>query len=578
MKPETLLEHFDVIADAPNGVQRLRELILRLGIRGLLVPQNPDEDAATVLLETLKAQHANVSRKGASRQAASSLHPEEQPYLLPPGWLWTRLSTVGAIVGGGTPPTHVEVNWAEPGVPWLTPADLNGLRGKYVYKGRRDISAAGLEHSSAQLLPAGTVLLSSRAPIGYVAIAGNPLATNQGFKSCVPFIPGMSEYIYRFLQAVAPDLDRNASGTTFREISGKSVGGLLFPLPPLDEQARIIAKIDRLMLMCDELDRHKKGASAKQSQLNRAAMHQLGSVRSSCATAPSVKPPGVIQSLDLVVATPESVSGLRMAITQLAIMGKLIPQSDEDGTADQLLLEVSNEKKKLCAESVIRAPSAPAPLTADIPFAIPDTWKWVRLHEIVAAITDGDHQPPPLAPSGVPFLVIGNVRTGALDFSRTRFVPQVYYDRLAPIRKPASGDLLYTVTGSYGIPILVQDSRIFCVQRHIAILKTLKCMDSEYLHLLLRSSLVADQAKNRATGIAQKTVSLEALRSFVVPVPPRKEQRRIVDRVSDLMLLCDRCEDKLVSAGEHADAVARAALLQYAVPIVSGGHRWGISV
>src|SRR5690606_23769256 len=175
--------------------------------------------------------------------------------------------------GGGTPKTSNPDYWTDQGIPWLTPADLNGLQGKYVVRGRRDISAVGLENSSAQLLPIGAVLFSSRAPIGYVAIAANPLAANQGFKSCVPFLPEMSAYIYRFLHAVGPEVERTAPGTTFKEVSGKIVAQIPIPVPPLAEQRRIVAKVDQLMALCDELEAKLTASRTKAEHLASAVVH-----------------------------------------------------------------------------------------------------------------------------------------------------------------------------------------------------------------------------------------------------------------------------------------------------------------
>jgi type I restriction enzyme, S subunit len=149
------------------------------------------------------------------------------------------------------------------------------------------------------------------------------------------------------------------------------------------------------------------------------------------------------------------------------------------------------------------------------------------LQEICESLTDGDHQPPPQVPEGVPFLVIGNVRTGNVDFTGCRHVPLSYYQGLESKRRPRRGDVLYTVVGSYGIPVLVADGREFCVQRHIAILRPTPSIDAAYLMQVLRTPSVKQQADSYATGTAQKTVPLSGLRRIRVPVPPLEEQRRI---------------------------------------------------
>src|SRR5262249_18443713 len=159
------------------------------------------------------------------------------------------------------------------------------------------------------------------------------------------------------------------------------------------------------------------------------------------------------------------------------------------------------------------------------------------LDRVCLVVTDGDHIAPPQASDGVPFLVISNVRSGNLDFSSTRFVRNDYFEQLDPIRKPKRGDILYTVTGSYGIPVLVNSDAAFCVQRHIAILKPAACANARFLERVLASPLVSWQATRSATGIAQKTVSLQSLRNFIIPFPPPAEQNKIVAKLDELMPL-----------------------------------------
>jgi type I restriction enzyme S subunit len=165
---------------------------------------------------------------------------------VPTNWSWTLASDVARIIGGGTPPTKDTGNFAGEGIPWIGPADLTGYKNVYIARGRRDLSEAGLARSGATMLPAGTVLFSSRAPIGYCAIAERPLATNQGFKSwiCEPEV--LPEYVRYYLLSSTAYIDSLASGTTFREVSGSRCERIAFPLPPRAEQRRIAAKLDAL--------------------------------------------------------------------------------------------------------------------------------------------------------------------------------------------------------------------------------------------------------------------------------------------------------------------------------------------
>jgi type I restriction enzyme M protein len=159
-------------------------------------------------------------------------------------------------------------------------------------------------------------------------------------------------------------------------------------------------------------------------------------------------------------------------------------------------------------------------------------WPMRRLADICETITDGDHQPPPKAYEGVPFVTITNINDDhKLDFTKTFFVPESYYANLNLSKKPKAGDILYTVTGSYGISVLVDTNTKFCFQRHIALIRTGPHLLNGFLHCLLNSPLMIQQAIRAATGVAQKTVSLNSLRNFSIPLPPLSTQQAIVAEI-----------------------------------------------
>ena len=165
---------------------------------------------------------------------------------IPGHWKWVAARDVGEIVGGGTPSTRDPTNFANRGIPWITPADLTGYVGKYIDRGARDLSEKGYNSSGARLMPPGAVLFSSRAPIGYCVIASNELATNQGFKSLIPSCDYCPEYLRYYLVSAKEYAESLASGTTFKELSGARIANLAIPAPPLPEQRQIVTKLDRL--------------------------------------------------------------------------------------------------------------------------------------------------------------------------------------------------------------------------------------------------------------------------------------------------------------------------------------------
>jgi type I restriction enzyme, S subunit len=190
-----------------------------------------------------------------------------------------------------------------------------------------------------------------------------------------------------------------------------------------------------------------------------------------------------------------------------------------------------------------------------------ESWRDAELRDICSSITDGDHLPPPKQANGVPFLTIGNISSGRLDFSQTRFVSESYFANIKPERVPRRGDTLYTVVGAtIGIPVLVDTDRQFCFQRHIAILKPSKATSPEFLRKLMASPIVFREAWARITGTAQPTLPLGNLRTIPVSVPPLTEQQEIVRRVEGLFALADQLELRLAKARGQVDKLTPSLL------------------
>ena len=191
-----------------------------------------------------------------------------------------------------------------------------------------------------------------------------------------------------------------------------------------------------------------------------------------------------------------------------------------------------------------------------------EDWSEKKLRDICLSISDGDHQAPPRTSNGIPFLVISNVRNGFIDFSGVeRWVPQYYFDELKEIRRPRRNDILYTVTGSFGIPVIVDTDERFCFQRHIAILKpNSKYLNYKFLFFLLGSIQAFRQADNIATGTAQRTVALNSLRDFKFRIPPLGQQTEIVRRVEELFAFADSIEQKTNAALERVNNLTQSIL------------------
>ncbi len=256
-------------------------------------------EPASVLLERIEEE-----RKKNAKGKYKELPPLDTSNLsqLPENWVWTRLGEVGSIAAGGTPSTKEEDNFNGE-IPWVTPADLSNLNAKLISRGKRNLSEKGLNSSSAVLLPKGTILFSSRAPIGYVAIAANPISTNQGFKNLTLSQGLYNEYVFYYLKASKELAQSFGSGTTFLEVSASRFGQIPIPLPPLVEQRKIVEKVERCLSIAEEVE------AIIEDNLKRAQR-------------------------------------LRQSILKRAFSGKLAPQDPSDEPASVLLERIKKEKAK----------------------------------------------------------------------------------------------------------------------------------------------------------------------------------------------------------------------------------------
>jgi len=191
---------------------------------------------------------------------------------IPEGWIKSNLGDVCRVVSGSTPKTSVAEYWGG-GIPWITPNDLSKNSDKVVFGGERSISQAGYDSCSTQLIPAGSVLFTSRAPIGYVAIAGAPMCTNQGFKSAIPGPDIDGEFLYWQLQERTDSIQSRASGTTFLEISGKGFAATSLVVPPLEEQREIVRILEEQFSRLNAAAASLAAVRRKADQFRRSLLH-----------------------------------------------------------------------------------------------------------------------------------------------------------------------------------------------------------------------------------------------------------------------------------------------------------------
>jgi type I restriction enzyme S subunit len=487
MTLDTFFEKFDLFADAPDAVAKMRELVLEWAATGKLCHDESVEWRDGVLgdmIELISGQHLLAHEHNA--------------------------------VGRG--------------IPYLTgPSDFGE---------KNPIPTRWTEQPKVTAKPGDILITVKGSGVGKTnVLVDQPTAISRQLMA-IRVTGADPEFVHVVLKRAAEHFQSAKTGIAIPGIGRREVLGLKVVLPPLAEQKRIVAKVDELMALCDRLEAQQQEREEQASQLARASLARF-------ADAPT---PANLEFLfhSSFIIPPSS---LRKSILTLAVQGKLVPQDPNDEPAEKLFAKLEREQRRFADAHKFRSPVGAPVEETTAPFAIPSSWKWCRLSSLFNAVTDGDHLPPPKSDDGVAFLTIGNITTGTLDFEGCRFVPDSYYRSLADFRRPIRGDILYTVVGAtYGRPALVESDRPFCVQRHIAILKPPQSVEVRFLMAVLQSPLAYDQASASTTGTAQPTIPLGSLRNFAAPLPPLAEQRRIVAKVEQLMALVDALETQLAAS------------------------------
>jgi len=522
MNAERLLSAYEKIADAPDAIARLRRFVLDLAVRGKLVPQEADDEPAEELLKRIAKEKARLVKAGEIRKPRDLDGGDDlnEPFPVPPTWRWVRLDAVGAIVGGGTPPAADPGNFTEPGegIPWLTPADLGGYSDLYISRGSRDLTEKGSRASSATVMPKGTVLFTSRAPIGYVAIAANPISTNQGFKSIVPYILDCSHFIATAMKAFAPEIDAKAPGTTFKEVSGKIVAGISFPLPPLAEQHRIVAKVDELMVLCDRLEAARAGREAVRDKLTAASLARLNAPDPESLQADARF---ALDALPALTTRPDQIKALRQTILNLAVRGKLGGSTEGDLKPVGAYRSLQNG------------------------YAFKSGW---------------------FTKQGIRLLRNANIGHGKIRWDDTVFLPAERKNEFERFLLN-EGDIVLTldrpfiVTGTKVARITAADLPSLLLQRIGRFVETASGLSDDYLFMWVNSPHFNEQIDpGRSNGVPH--ISSKQVETAEIFVPPLAEQRRIVAKVDELMALCDRLEASLATANETRRRLLEALLAE----------------
>ena len=473
--------------------EQLKTSILQYAIQGKLVEQRAEEGTAEELYQQIQEEKQKLIKAGKIKKGKSlaSITDDEKLFDIPEGWKWVRLGDVYNLIMGQSPDGN-SVSESPDGMEFHQGKVFFGT--DYIQKSSQTTSAP------SKIAEPNSVLLCVRAPVGIVNITDRELCIGRGLCDVVP-LGGMDEKFTLFwLRCFKDVFIKKATGTTFVAITGEVVKNQVIPLPPLAEQHRIVAKIEELLPLVDRY----AASYEKLEQFN--------------------------------AKFPED---MKKSILQYAIQGKLVEQRPEEGTGEELYQQIQAEKQRLIQEKKIKK-EKPLPEIAEdeIPFDIPESWKWCRLSDIID-VRDGTHDSPKYVPEGIPLVTSKNLSNGMIDYGNVKYITQEDADKINARSMVDDDDILFAMIGSIGNPVLVKKDREFCI-KNMALFKKFADTDISMQYMYWFFFYAQYKLKKEASGGVQSFISLSRFREYLVPLPPFAEQKRIVAKIEELLPLCER--------------------------------------
>ena len=578
MNGERLLAHYERIADAPDAIQRLRRFVLDLAVRGKLVPQELKDEPVSELLKGIAAERARLVKAGGIRREEIKAELKDTPpFELPVTWVWAPFGQFHQLVRGVT----------------YSKSDVaDGPTKNYVAILRANNIGSVLTHddpvyvkrecvSADQFLRAGDFMIAlssgSKNLVGKAAfVPENFGEAFGGFCGAIRlFDQSIREFVRIYLKS---DLYRDSISTGSRGIGINNLkkevlSNSFFPLPPIAEQRRIVAKVDELMALCDRLEVVRAEREATRDKFTAASLARLNApdpeaFRDDARFA--------LDALPALTARADQIKQLRQTILNLAVRGKLVSQNPNDEPASELMKRIAAEKARMVKAELIPRQREVIRDLSRLNGGLPASWEPIALGEVCAFVTSGSRGWAEFyADSGPKFIRAQNIRFGKLKLDDLAFVRPPSNSEGTRTRA-AEGDLLIVITGA-GVTNparLDRDLGEAYVSQHVGLVRLVQKQLSEWILLCLmapvggRSELV-----ERAYGAGRPGLNLENIRTLSVPLPPLSEQRRIVAGVDHLMALCDRLETSLATAADNRRRLLDALLAEALAPMAIGANR-----
>ncbi|EBQ5906278.1 restriction endonuclease subunit S [Salmonella enterica subsp. enterica serovar Newport] len=535
------------------GIKKLRELILELAVRGKLVPQDPNDEPASVLLKRIAAEKAELVKQGKikKQKPLPEISEEEKPFELPMGWEWTRLGSISnyGFCDKAEPEDVTPETWI------LELEDIEKVTSKLINK---VTFAERPFKSSKNRFSQGDVLYGKLRPyLDKVIVANEPGVCTTEIIPITSYGNIYPEFLRLLLKAPNFIIYANSSthGMNLPRLGTEKAQQAVIELAPIQEQLRIVSRVDKLMSLCDQLEQHSLTSLDAHQQLVETLLTTLTDSQNADELAENWA--RISEHFDTLFTTEASIAALKQTILQLAVMGKLVPQDPNDEPASELLKRIAQEKAQLVKDGKMKKQKPLPPISdEEKPFELPIGWEWCRLGECINLIS-GQHLKPDEYEEECHGEMLPYI-TGPAEFGLISPTYSKYTNEKRAIA--AKGDILITCKGAGLGKLNVADTNI-AISRQLMAINVIR-MNSEYLKIILDNMYGYFQSKG--VGIAIPGISREDVMEPLIMLPPFEEQKRIMENLYKLNFLIEDIKFRIKSAQQTqlhlADALTDAAI------------------
>jgi type I restriction enzyme S subunit len=560
MNHEIFFENFELLVDVPNSVGKLRKLILQLAVKGKLVPQDPNEKPTSVLLEKIIVEKERLIKENKLKkfQTLSKIEKDEIPFEIPKTWKWVRFG-------------EVTINRDSERIPLSKDVRENHKK-IYDYYGASGVIDKVEDYIFNKPLlligEDGANLLNRSTPIAFIAEGKYWVNNHAHVLDSISF--DCLRYLEVFINAI--DLSAYITGTAQPKMNQTKMNSILVTFPPLDEQKRIVAKVDQLMALCDELEARQQKKHEQRICLNNAALDKLLTALTPEEFAQYWQ--RICDNFDLLYDVPETVGQLRQAILQLGVQGKLVAQDEGDEPAAVLVEKIKAEKERLIQQGKIKKSKTPSINIEKLPFPLPEGWNWVRLGTLCNLITKGSSpkwqgvkyvEPG----NGILFITSENVRNYEVNLEKSKYVQEIF-NEIEPRSILNQNDILMNIVGaSIGRTAIYGRNEIANINQAVCLIRVIgqeNLLNLKYLLYFFNSPVCISFMFDKQVDNARANLSMGNISKFPIPLPPLEEQNRIVAKLDNFMILCNELEAGLMQAqtegGKLMEAVVHHVLAE----------------